>query len=97
MAILIKPTTAAVSASDATAFRLTDGVVCISADDLDGTEVVTIEYSGSEGVTWQTAQNVDGDITLTATKHQVVMRGPGDYRVAKQATVGACGVYVKAG
>lgn len=95
MAVLIKPTTSAVSASDETTFIITNGLSCVSADDLDGTEVVTIQYSGNGGETWQTAQNVDGDITLTAAKHQAVMRGPGSYRVAKEATVSACGVYVK--
>ena len=92
MPTLIQPTTSAVTASSATEFQVGQRPVTLSADSLAGSEEVDIQYSGNGGRTWQTLQDDVGAITLTATRGQIYIEGPGKYRVAKDATASACGV-----
>lgn len=93
MGVLIEPTTQAVSSSKDTGFVLGQNRATLSADDLDGTEAVSVYYS-SNGVKFTPAQNSEGNIKLTPTKHQVVLSGPGQYRVDKTVTTAPCGVFV---
>lgn len=96
MATLIEPTTSAVAyADDSGYFDLGQSEATISADSLAGTEEVDIQYSANDGATWGTVDNESGPVTLTATQKQVVVRGAGRYRVAKDATASECGVYVR--
>ena len=88
---IIVPTVSAVAASDTTKFDVQVSAT-LSATLLAGAEEVDISYSGDGGASYQLVYQDDNPVTLTATKPQVRLLSPGLYRVAKDATAGACGV-----
>lgn len=100
MSVIIEPTTAAVTASLDTQFIVGQRDVTLSADSLLASltdPVVTVEYSPNGGKTWVTALDSTGKIVqLTETRHMAILDLPGMYRVAKDATDAACGVYAVA-
>ena len=95
MTRLIAPQTSAVTASEDTQFQVSQGrAMTISATALATTEEVDITYSG-DGTSFTTATDDSGNaIVLTASIGQILLRGVGTYRIAKDATAAECGVNV---
>lgn len=62
--------------------------VTLSAIGLSGAEAVSINFC--VGGTFVTADGDDGPVTITATRKQRVIHGPGRYQVVKPVTAGAC-------
>jgi len=92
---LITAQTDAVAADINTQFKVTADVpVTISSTLLAGAEQVDFTYSGDGGTTFTTATvfSTSSPLVLTASAAQVQIVGEGIYRVAKDATVGACAV-----
>lgn len=90
---IIAPTTGAVVHGETTAFETSiyPGVM-LKADVLAGAEEVDIYVAAN--TTWVLAV-VDGAVAkLTATAPSIVLPGGPRYAVAKDATAGACGVYI---
>jgi len=71
-----------------------DNVVTVMVSpDLATTETADIQISHDDGKTW--ADYIDGSaIELTLTRNTVRLYGPMLYRVDKDATAGATGVYL---
>lgn len=98
---VIRPTTDAVSASEANEVDTSRySSVMVAADNLATDETVTVSaYVGND--TFKTLRGeVAGsaaDITLTATDYNRVLPAGPKYRFAKAATAGACGVVLHPG
>lgn len=96
MTTLIAATTDAVPAGPTRQFTIGQKTAAtLSATLLAGVEEVDLTYSGDSGASFQTATDDAGNpLVLTATISQLKITGPGIYRVAKDATAGACAVNV---
>ena len=90
---VITPTTDAVTANQPFKSAGYQSVV-VAADNLAGAEEVDLFMK--VGASWVAVPNADGDApqTLTATNPMVELAGGPYYSVKKDATVGACGVFV---
>lgn len=62
------------------------------APPLAGTEEAQIQYLGGNG-TWYDLQLDGSEVKMTASHRMVTLYGPGVFRVDKDATAGATGVY----
>jgi len=68
-------------------------VTVMVSPDLATTETADIQISHDDGTTW--ADYIDGTaVELTLTKNTLRLYGPMLYRVDKDATAGATGVYL---
>jgi hypothetical protein len=93
--LLITATTDPVPASSDTEFQIEANgrPRVLSASNLQPGETVTLEYQGLDGQ-WGTAQISSGDVVLTSALKQVLVVGPGRYRVSKTLTDNPCAVGV---
>jgi hypothetical protein len=88
--------TAATGAGNSDPFyvpQMRNATVIVSPD-LAGAETADIQISHDDGTTWVDYQ-YNGAIELTATKNAERLYGPALYRVAKDATAGATGIYLQ--
>lgn len=91
---IVSPTTSARvgTAPDFTVSR--EGPATLSADALATTEEVDIYYRPSYEAAWKLAVDSSGTaLVLTATAYQLILDGVGEYKIDKDATASACGVY----
>ena len=66
----------------------------IVSPDLAGSETADVQISHDDGTTW--ADYLDGiAVELTATKNSLRLYGPAWFRVAKDVTAGATGIYLQ--
>ena len=86
---------ATASAAQSKSFYVSkDQVVTVMASPiLDGAETADIQISHDDEVTWQ--DYIDGiAVELTATKNAIRLYGPMMYRVDKDSTTSATGIYL---
>ncbi|MBK8974113.1 MAG: hypothetical protein IPM37_23135 [Hahellaceae bacterium] len=62
--------------------------VTVSAKGQAGAEEIAINFM--IGGTFESADSNDGPVTITATRKQRIINGPGRYQVVKPVTAGAC-------
>jgi hypothetical protein len=87
----ISPTTAAVTAK--APFNVRGSAVIVAADNLAGAEEVDIFVKVGSG--WETLVDSAGTARkLTATITMLTLEADAVYAVTKDATAGACGVFV---
>lgn len=67
-------------------------VIC--SPDLAGAETADIQISHDDGTTWVDYQD-GAAVELTATQNGLRLYGPALFRVAKDATTGATGIYLQ--
>jgi hypothetical protein len=91
---LISPQTAAVTAK--AMFKITDArIPCtLIANNLASAEEVDVYFSVDGGATWVLMQSGGTAVKLTATTPYVTFTTPMTIGVVKDATAGACGVYM---
>ncbi len=66
----------------------------ICSPDLAGSETADVQISHDNGTTFVDYQD-GGAIELSATKNAMRLYGPGLYRVAKDSTIGATGIFLQ--
>ena len=59
-----------------------------------GSDTGDLEVQASDGSTWTDVYDTDGQVQLSATRPQIVIQGPGIYRVVYSARAAAIGVDV---
>ena len=66
----------------------------IVSPDLAGSETADVQISRDDGTTW--VDYTDGSaVELSSTKNALRLYGPAWFRVAKEATAGATGIYLQ--
>jgi len=74
--------------------RQEEKITVMCSPNLVSAETAQIQISHDDGTTWVDANNGTA-LQLTATINMIVLDGPGIYRVDKDATVSATGIYVR--
>lgn len=92
---IVSPTTSARAGGNSPDFTVSRGQpVVLSADALATTEEVDVYYRPDQKAAWKLAvDNAGTAIVLTATAYQLIFEGVGEYKIDKDATASACGVY----
>lgn len=68
--------------------------VTVICPGLAGAETAQLQISYDEGLTFIDYYDRDGIVQFTATCNGLLVEGPGTFRVDKDASVGAVGVYL---
>ena len=80
--------------SDTFFVRQDEKVLVMCSPNMVSAEAAQIQITHDDGTTWVDANN-GALLELTATTNHLVLDGPGVYRVDKEATVTATGIYVR--
>jgi len=92
METLLPATTSAVESDEVAVRGAKSPYTFQCAPPLAGTEVGQVQFKGGNG-TWYDLQLDGSDVKMTASHRMVTLFGPGVFRIDKDATAGATGVF----
>ena len=93
MSTILAATTSAAN-SESVTLDAQDVVTIMVSPDLAGSETADIQITPDGGATWVDYQYDGAAIELTASQNAIRLYGPMKFRVAKDATAGATGVFL---
>lgn len=67
--------------------------ISLSAPGLAGGENADVQFSKDEGATWDDLFQDGAQIRITSINNMITIFGPGTYRVDKEATAAAVGIF----
>jgi hypothetical protein len=86
---------ATTSAANSSGFNVTkDQPQSVFVNGLAGVETAALQHTLDDGETFTASTDAAGAVELTASRNTLQVTGPGEYRIAKSATVGSVAVFI---